>query len=75
MRLCRVLIAYAQRHPLNTHAGLSSGTRSINVGMSFIIVYTSTMRTVRALARLHVSKDNSEPPLLANAISAKISRT
>ena len=64
---------YTQKLPMNAHTGVISalGWRSYLWSESFFI-HNLCMREAKALTRLRKCAGSFEPPLLADAISAKI---
>ena len=44
-----VIVAYAQKPPLNTHVDVFSGARGLSFGLVFIYIQTLCMRAASAL--------------------------
>ena len=67
-----MFIAYAQKPPVNVHAGVSMGIRLIVIWV-FIYIQTLCMLAVKAMARMRICAGSPEPSLLGYMICAKIS--
>ena len=65
-----MLIAYAQKPPVNIHARIGWEYRLIWV---FLYIHTLCMRTVKAMARMRICAGSPEPSLLGYMICAEIS--
>ena len=63
-----MLIAYAQKPPVNVHAGVSSGNICLIVIWVFIYIHILCMWAVKAMARMSICADSPEPSLLGYII-------
>ena len=68
-----MFIAYAQKPPVNAHAGVSSGNVGLIIIWVFIYIHTLCMLAVEAMARMRMCAGSPEPSLLGFMICAKIS--
>ena len=68
-----VLIAYAQKPPINVHADISCVDRGLMFVGVFIYFNTLCMRAAKARASLRQCTDSPELPLLKKGISTTIS--
>ena len=68
-----VLIAYAQKPPINAHTDQCiQRVSGLNVGLRLMYCHSLCMHAAKALARLSICAISSEPSLPNNAISTKI---
>ena len=68
-----MFIAYAQKPPVNVHAGVSSGNICLTIIWVFIFIHTLCMLAVKAMAKMHICAGSPESSLLGHMICAKIS--
>ena len=68
-----MLMAYAQKPPLNVPAGVSSVNIGLIIIWVFSYIHTLCMRAVKAMARMRICAGSPEPSLLGYMICAKIS--
>ena len=66
-----VLIAYVQKPPINALADVSSGARSLNIGLSLHLYPNYVYMSRKALVSLQICTDSPEPVLLNNEIRGR----
>ena len=65
-----MLIAYAQKSPVNVQVGVSSGNIGLIIIWVFIYIHTLCMRAVKAMMRMCICASSPEPSLLGYMICA-----
>ena len=68
-----MLIAYAQKPPLNVHAGVSCGNIGLIIIWVFIYIHTLCMQAVKAMARMSICAGTPQPSLLGYIVCIEIS--
>ena len=68
-----MLIAYAQKPPINVHAGVSCGNIGLIIIWVLIYIHTLCMQAVKAMARMSICAGTPQPSLLGYIVCIEIS--
>ena len=68
-----MLIAYAQKPPVNVKAGVSCGNIGLIIIFVFIYIHTLCMQAVKAMARMSICTGMPPPSLLGYIVCIEIS--